>query len=57
MVEGLPFSSPILPSITGRLHTSSPVSASRAWTLPITPNSPPDTPVMTLFFTISGAAV
>ena len=57
MVEGLPFSSPIWPSMTGRFHTISPVSASRASTRPTTPNSPPDTPVMILPFTIIGAAV
>ena len=45
------------PSTTGRIHTILPVLASRASTRPMTPNSPPDTPLMIMPLTICGAAV
>ena len=45
------------PSTAGRIHTSRPVLASRASTRPMTPNSPPDTPVSTKPLAMIGAAV
>jgi len=57
MVDSLPCSVPICPSITGRDQTSSPLLVSRASTRPPMPNSPPDTPVMILPLITMGAAV
>ncbi len=57
MVLSSPLSVPMWPSMTGRFQISSPVSASRAWTAPTMPNSPPELPEMTMPRTMSGAAV
>ena len=38
-------------------HAGRPVAASRAWTKPRIPSSPPETPTMTFPFATSGARV